>query len=462
MDILIATHNLGKLKEFQELFSDLPFHFHSLSEFENITEVCEDGLTLMENALIKAKHYFDLTKMPTISDDTGLFIDALNGLPGLNTARFSGFGDKENRLKVLNLMQNETNRHASFRTCLAFYDGNDLVTSSSIFDGEIAFVESGEKGFGYDSIFKPLGYNKTVAELDEEVKNKMSHRYLATVSLKLKLELLYGLKTIEDLVKQYFKNYHSYEILQGGMSNTTLLVETNDGKFVFRIPGLSSEIFVNREIEIKSLNLVKEYDVFRKVIYFDNVTGISICQYNQKTKETSHNDIFNTLNLLHGLKFDIDFNPFKRLDYYERLNKIFGISFCDDYQDLKNTLLQSKEMLEARKRVFCHNDCQLSNFLDKTLIDFEYCGNNDYLFDYACFGNNDLSISKELINIDSHISDKEEAWKIVQLWYSLQALSWYNVALFKDYIGFSKQMNMDFKEVALMFLNKAKVLLKKS
>ena len=192
------------------------------------------------------------------------------------------------------------------------------------------------------------------------------------------------------------------------------------------------------------------------MIKFDSITGVLIAEYVEKNNSIN---ILSTLNDLHQYSFNYDYKPFDRLNYYERLNNIIGVKLNQKYNDVKDVLLKYQEMLINRPKVFCHNDCQLSNFIGNVLIDFEFCGNNDFLYDYACFGNNDLSISKELIMMDNNIVNKAEAIKIVELWYSLQALSWYNVALFKDKIGFSKQQNLDFVKIALMFYDKAKNLL---
>ena len=455
MDILIATNNLGKLKEFKAIFKDLPFKFYSLKDLNVTKEPIEYGLTLMENAIIKAKYYYELTKMPTLSDDTGLFIAGLNGDPGVNTARFSGEGDKGNREKVLNLLKNNNKRDAYFKTCLVFYDGLDLITSTGYLNGSISEKEVGDNGFGYDPIFYVDQYQKTLAELDSNTKNHLSHRYNASISMMMKLKLFYGLIEPLDIMKEYFDNIGEYELLQGGMSNSTYIVKNNHKKYIFRIPGLSSEIFVDRNIEFNALSTVSGDNSFRQMLSFDRVKGILIADYIEKEENTSPSEIIKTLKKLKEYSFDIDYLPFKRLEYYERLNKILGLEFDQKYYSYKEKLYKYQDKLNKRPLSFCHNDCQLSNFINDKLIDFEFCGNNDYLYDYACFGNNDLSISKEIIALDDDIIDKEEAFKIVNLWYSLQALSWYNVALFKDAIGFSLQQKMDFKQIALFFLNKA-------
>ena len=113
----------------------------------------------------------------------------------------------------------------------------------------------------------------------------------------------------------------------------------------------------------------------------------------------------------------------------------------------------------------CHNDNQLSNFILNNdayrLIDFEFTGNNDPLFDYACFGNNDLNIGKKAYSITVGRDITEEENKVIELWYSVQAMTWYLVASFKDATGLGESLGLDFKEIATMFLRKAENLLKK-
>ncbi len=151
----------------------------SLRNVEFEIEIEEVGNTLLENALIKARTIHYITKIPTLSDDSGLFIVALNGFPGVRSAEFQR--KNPNYLeKILKMMENEKNRVAYFKCVLVFIDenSNEFVFEGEV-EGEISYEIRGDKGFGYDPIFyyKPL--NKTFAEIDLQTKNQISHRAIA-------------------------------------------------------------------------------------------------------------------------------------------------------------------------------------------------------------------------------------------------------------------------------------------
>ncbi|RMA93151.1 RdgB/HAM1 family non-canonical purine NTP pyrophosphatase [Hydrogenothermus marinus] len=186
--VLVATTNKGKLREFQALLSDLGINVLSLEDMKEKIEIEEDKNTFLENAIKKAKEYAKFYNLPTIAEDAGLEIEALNNYPGVFSARFYDidFGgkiknpkdkDKANIEKVLNLLKEEKNRKARFVSNVVFYIPKDFgIWTEGYCYGEIAKQPTGEKGFGYDPIFIPEGYNKTMAELSSEEKNKISHR----------------------------------------------------------------------------------------------------------------------------------------------------------------------------------------------------------------------------------------------------------------------------------------------
>ena len=180
MKVVIATHNKDKLKELKKGLSNLPFNLLDLSSFPEIGEIIEDGETLKDNALIKAKAVYNLTGIPAIADDTGLEVDALGGNPGVYTARFAGKNCSymDNVNKMLKVMKNikEFDRGAIFKTVMAFYDGKKELFSEGIVRGIIAQEKKGLAGFGYDSIFYVVEEGKTFAEMTIEKKNIISHR----------------------------------------------------------------------------------------------------------------------------------------------------------------------------------------------------------------------------------------------------------------------------------------------
>ena len=188
MEIILATHNLDKCKELQESLSDSEIKILTLKDFPDISEIIEDGLSLEENAFIKSRTVFNITKIPTISDDTGLFVDALNGAPGIYSARYAGekcsYTDNVNKLLFDMKNIDEKLRTASFKTVVTFVSQDlELVAEGSV-KGIITRKTYGNKGFGYDPIFYVLNGNKTFAEMNVNEKQRCSHRGNAIANLK--------------------------------------------------------------------------------------------------------------------------------------------------------------------------------------------------------------------------------------------------------------------------------------
>ncbi len=175
--ILFATTNPHKVGEIEAILGPC-FVVKSLLDY-GLTGPEEDGSSLEENAEIKAKYAYERTGIPAVGEDTGLFVRALNWAPGIYSARFSGGGDRENREKLLYLLEGERDRYAEFRTVLAFHDGKRTLFFRGILPGEITTSERGDGGFGYDPIFVPEGYRRTLAEMSPEEKNAISHRMRA-------------------------------------------------------------------------------------------------------------------------------------------------------------------------------------------------------------------------------------------------------------------------------------------
>ncbi len=180
MKLVIATHNEDKLKEIQTYFESFSFNAISLNKFPQIGEIVEDGQTLLDNALIKAREVFDKTGLPTISDDTGLEVDALNGKPGVFSARYAGEECTylDNVKKLLKNMKKIPipNRTAQFKTVMVFKDKNQELIVEGVVKGLISRELKGDQGFGYDPIFFVPDLGKTFGELSAIEKNKISHR----------------------------------------------------------------------------------------------------------------------------------------------------------------------------------------------------------------------------------------------------------------------------------------------
>jgi len=181
--LFFASHNLDKKKEIGYILSSSNFEVLYINDFPLYSDVDETGLTLRDNSLLKAEAGFDFTKLPTFAEDTGLEVDALKGEPGVFTSRYAGERatyDDNCRLLLKN-MENipEKERTASFKTVLAFKEKGEVYFFEGTCKGRIAKEKSGAGGFGYDPVFIPEGYNETFAEIDREIKNRISHRALA-------------------------------------------------------------------------------------------------------------------------------------------------------------------------------------------------------------------------------------------------------------------------------------------
>lgn len=187
--IIFATGNQGKMKEIREILGDGDTEILSMKEAGVTADIVEDGKTFEENALIKARTIRDLTGCLVLADDSGLVVDALNGEPGVYSARYMG-EDTSYHIKNANIIERLTGvpdekRTARFACVIAaaFPDGTEAVTEGTI-EGIIGYEEAGENGFGYDPIFYVPEYGCTTAELTSEQKNEISHRGKALRAMK--------------------------------------------------------------------------------------------------------------------------------------------------------------------------------------------------------------------------------------------------------------------------------------
>lgn len=188
MDIIFATHNLNKAEEVSAILGP-DYHVKNLREI-GCPEIPETADTLQGNALQKAQYVFDHYHVNCFADDTGLEVEALDGRPGVYSARYAGEGCsyQDNVLKMLEEMRGVTNRKACFKTVIALIlDGKKYFFEGRV-DGEIMTEQHGTDGFGYDPIFKPLGFRQTYAEMSALSKNTISHRARAMQQLKMFLE----------------------------------------------------------------------------------------------------------------------------------------------------------------------------------------------------------------------------------------------------------------------------------
>lgn len=182
--LVFATNNQHKLQEIKEILKG-KFEVISLKEINFFDEIEEPFETLEENALEKARVIHKFCGLDVFSDDTGLEVDALNGAPGVYSARYAGenCSFQDNVKKLLKALNSEENRKAKFRTVIALILNNKEYTFDGVVEGEITKEQNGSEGFGYDPIFKPEGFETTFAEMTSEAKNKISHRGRAVQKL---------------------------------------------------------------------------------------------------------------------------------------------------------------------------------------------------------------------------------------------------------------------------------------
>ncbi len=181
--LIFATHNQNKVQEVKAVFDG--FSIASLADLEYHQEIAETENTFVGNALLKARHVFEVFKTPVFADDSGLEVVALNGAPGIYSARYAGEekNHTKNNAKLLDALANETNRVAQFITVITYKDAKTELTFEGIVKGVIAKQTSGSGGFGYDPLFIPEGYNITFGELPKEIKLRLSHRSRAIAKL---------------------------------------------------------------------------------------------------------------------------------------------------------------------------------------------------------------------------------------------------------------------------------------
>jgi len=184
MKLIFATHNQHKLQEIKLL---LPTNINlvSLADINFTDDIAETAYTLTDNALLKARHIYNKYKTNCFADDSGLEVEALNGAPGVYSARYAGLqkNDADNMQKLLDELRDKSNRNACFKTVIALILNGKEYTFDGVIEGIILTEKQGDKGFGYDPLFKPNGYGITFAQMTTDEKSKISHRGLAVNKL---------------------------------------------------------------------------------------------------------------------------------------------------------------------------------------------------------------------------------------------------------------------------------------
>lgn len=258
--------------------------------------------------------------------------------------------------------------------------------------------------------------------------------------------------------------------LEGGMSNYTYVVECRGKKYTYRVPGKFAEKFVNRVEEWENIQEVNKLGLNNVTTYVEIMSGEKLAEYVEgtimsETDVVSHNEMsVKALKKIHNsdLKFR-PYNAFQRLDDDERYCFETGFIHPTEYIQLRKQLDAMHEAHIQVKHVPCHCDYQPTNLViygDRLyVLDWEFAGMNDPFYDIACYGN--VGFDKALSLLEAYVGHKPTKEELQRLYFhrAFQCLQWYNVAIFKDRIGLSKDLNMDFNQVALMFFGMAKDLI---
>lgn len=258
--------------------------------------------------------------------------------------------------------------------------------------------------------------------------------------------------------------------LEGGMSNYTYVVESKGEKHTYRVPGKFAERFVDRNDEWFNIQQIDALGLNNNTTYVELRTGEKLADYVEgtimsETDVVSYNAMsVAALKKLHqsGLKLK-DYNAFGRLDDDERYCRETGFVHPDEYLTLRRALDKMREQYKRVELVPCHCDYQPTNLViaDNRLyvLDWEFAGMNDPFYDIACYGN--AGFDKALTLLEAYVGHKPERGELQRLYFhrAFQCLQWYNVAIFKDRVGLSRDLNMDFNAVALMFMGMAKELI---
>ena len=184
MKLVFATNNRHKLQEVRDIVGDR-VEVLSLADIDCHDDIPETADTLQGNALIKARHIYEKYGLDCFADDTGLEVEAIDGAPGVYSARYAGeeCDSEANMRKLLENLTGKTNRNAQFRTVIALIINGEEMLFNGIVKGTIATEKKGDSGFGYDPVFVPEGYSESFAQMSGEMKNSMSHRFRATRQL---------------------------------------------------------------------------------------------------------------------------------------------------------------------------------------------------------------------------------------------------------------------------------------
>lgn len=264
------------------------------------------------------------------------------------------------------------------------------------------------------------------------------------------------------------REIHVLHRLMGGMSNYTYVIEAAGEKYTFRIPGKNADKFVDRIIEQANIKLVEPLGINNHTVYLDADTGYKIAEYVEGDVLSQLNPLdylkeaAQVLHKIHssGIRATNDYDPVQRLAFYESHLEEFDFDHSDRYHALKDRWNALKpHFLNKDQLVLCHGDSQISNFVvtkkGLRLMDWEFTGNNDPFYDIACFGNNDFDHALALLPVYLGHEPTTDEYDRLYFHRAFQCLQWHNVAWYKEKIGLSVDLGVDFEFVANLYLDKA-------
>ncbi len=271
----------------------------------------------------------------------------------------------------------------------------------------------------------------------------------------------------EKILQSINPNLVIAERFAGGMSNFTYLVTNNNSKvnYTFRVPGMGAQNFVNFYVERKNLSIIDELNINSHAVYTDPSTGLKISTYIPGAMVDDQVDLTSVSKLLkklHNSKLQLadNYNHLERLQSYESIHH----NHSEKYAKLKAVFIEIfNKNLKAYATYPCHNDAQVANMIygndeNLYLLDWEFAGTNDFIYDIASFGNKDFKMAENLLKV---YLDNPCDSDYVRLygWRFFQCLQWFNVASYKEEIGLSRDLNIDFAYVANNYLNLAESML---
>ncbi len=466
--LLFASHNLNKVKEIKAFFLNTGFEIISLTDLNDQSKIEESGKTFQENALIKARYFFNKYHLPTIADDSGLEILALNSYPGVETKRKEAeiFKDQGKQLfeKLTGL-----SKKALFKVVLCLYFNGE----ARYFDGEIKGEVKPRKefiknSFLYDNIFWPRSANRAFCEFSVDEKNKISHRGQAISklikSVKGKTFLFDPKKTACAFIKDTFGLEPEYiDRLNKGRQNFVFKFQVFGKTYTIRIPGFPLYPFISYTDEEKILEIAEKNSICPETFYHNPDTGIKISKYIETTlgSKTDLKEVVFRLKTLHQIQ------KVEAFDYIARLDKAIKMSnsvsnnlvFQKGYELFK---AEHKELFSKFSSCQIHGDFQADNilvdkYLAKPLIsDFEFTRTGYPIEDIASFSGLSLTKIKEIFALYFEKEPTKTEIKAVLFARLFQMLFWNAVANFKKDRENADLFNLNWREIERYLNNEVK------